>query len=121
VATATPYIKAGSVRAMGVTSRERFPMLPDVPALAEQGLADFDMVNWTALYAPKGTPAPALAELRRWLVAAVSDPEFKSALQRIGSSPVTPDRAAPGALESFLKGEIGRWSDVLKNVKVPAH
>jgi tripartite-type tricarboxylate transporter receptor subunit TctC len=119
VATATPYIKAGSVKAFGVTSPERFSALPQVPTLAEQGVAGFNMVNWTALYAPKGTPAPALAKLRGALLAVNSDPTFKSDLERIGSTPFAPDRANPDALAAYLKSEIQRWSALLKGIAVP--
>jgi tripartite-type tricarboxylate transporter receptor subunit TctC len=119
VATATPYIKAGSVKAFGVTSTDRFSQLPEVPTLAEQGLTGFNMVNWTALYAPKGTPAPILAALQSALFAVVSDPTFKSDLERIGSSPVAPDRANADALANYLKSEMQRWSAILKDVTVP--
>lgn len=119
VATATPYIKSKAVKAFGVTSPERFSQLRQVPTLAEQGLTGFDMVNWTALYAPKHTPAPVLAKLQSWLLEAVSDPGFRSSLEHIGSSAVTPERATPVALENYLKGETQRWSGVLKDVKVP--
>jgi hypothetical protein len=64
-------------------------------------------------------PAPILADLRGWLLEAVSDLEFKSDLERVGSPPVTPDRANPAALERYLPGEIKRWSEILKYVKVP--
>ena len=120
VATATSYINAGTLQAFGVSSKDRFSGLPQVPSLAEQGLAGFDMVNWTALYAPKHTPAPVLATLRGLLRDAVSNPDFKTSLERIGSSPVTPDRATPEALASYLAAEMTRWAAVLKNVKVPA-
>lgn len=119
VATATPLIKAGSVKAFGVTSEERFPPLPQVPTLAEQGLKGFNMVNWTALYAPKGTPAPVLTTLREALHAVASDPSFASDLERIGSRPFAADQAGPAAQAQYLRSEMQRWSGILKGVGLP--
>lgn len=119
VATATPYIQAGKVKAFGVTSPERFPGLPQIPALSEEGLTGFNMVNWTALYAPKSTPAAVLATLRDALSKVVADPGFKSDLERIGSTPFPPGRADSTALAGYLKSEMQRWSDLLKGVALP--
>jgi tripartite-type tricarboxylate transporter receptor subunit TctC len=118
VATAPPYIAAGKVRAFGVTSKERWPLLPDVPSLQEEGLAGFDATNWTGLYAPKNTPAPVLERLSQMLKETVADPAFKESLARVGSLPVTPDRATPQALQSYLKQEIARWSGVIKTSQI---
>ena len=114
VATAPPYIAAGKVRAFGVTSKDRWPLLPDVPSLQEEGLAGFDATNWTGLYAPKNTPPPVLERLNQMLRETVADPAFKGNLARVGSLPVTPDRATPQALQSYLKQEIARWGAVIK-------
>jgi tripartite-type tricarboxylate transporter receptor subunit TctC len=120
VATATPYIKAGSVKAFGVTSTERFSQLPDVPTLAEQGMTGFDMVNWTALYAPKGTPPAILTELRNKLHDVVTDPNFKADLNNVGSAPVSAERANADAHARYLTAEMQRWAVVLKGVTVPS-
>jgi tripartite-type tricarboxylate transporter receptor subunit TctC len=120
VATATPYIKAGSVKAFGVTSTERFSQLPDVPTLAEQGMTGFDMVNWTALYAPKGTPPAILTELRNKLHDVVTDPNFLADLKNVGSAPVSADRANADAHARYLTAEMQRWAVVLKGVTVPS-
>lgn len=119
VATATPYIDAGKVKAFGVTSPQRFAGLPQVPALSEEGLPGFNMVNWTGLYAPKGTPAEVLAKLRTSLAEVISDPSFKSDLERIGSTPFAPDHAGAEALAAYLKSEMQRWSGLLKEVALP--
>ncbi len=67
VATATPYIESGKVKAYGVTSTTRSPSIPSVPTLDEAGIPGFDMITWTALYAPKGTPKPVLEKLNEML------------------------------------------------------
>jgi tripartite-type tricarboxylate transporter receptor subunit TctC len=118
VATAPPYIAAGKVRAFGVTSKDRWPLLPQVPSLQEEGLAGFDATNWTGLYAPKGTPGPVLDKLSEMLRDTVADPAFRESLGRVGSLPVTPDKATPQALQSYLKQEIMRWDRVIKTAHI---
>jgi tripartite-type tricarboxylate transporter receptor subunit TctC len=113
VATAGPFIAAGKVRPFGVTSKERWPLMPDVPSLQEEGLAGFDATNWTGLYAPKGLPQPVLARLEQMLHDTVADPAFKEQLARVGSLPVSLDQATSGALHAYLKQEIARWHEVI--------
>ena len=63
-AAVMPHVKAGKLRALGVSSAKRSAAAPDVPTIAEQGYGDFDLVAWFMLYAPAATPAPVLAKLR---------------------------------------------------------
>ena len=95
VATATPYIQAGSVQAHGVTTLTRASSLPNVPTLDEQGLKGFDMTTWTSLYAPKGTLRPIVDHLSKSLQEAVQDPHFNASLQKVGSSAQPKERATP--------------------------
>lgn len=120
VATATPHIQAGTLKAFGVTSRTRSEVLPDVPTLDEQGLAGFDMVTWTALYAPKATPPEIVGRVVSMLQSAVTDPTFKASLTRIGSAAMPRERATPEALSSYLRQEMQRWSTILKEAKLSA-
>jgi len=117
VATATPFIQSGAVEAHGVTTLNRVPTLPQVPTLDEQGLKGFDMMTWTALYAPKGTPKPIVDHLVRSLQVAVEDPEFKAGLQRIGSTPMPKERATPEAHAAFLRQEMTRWQPILEKAE----
>jgi len=73
------------------------------------------MVNWTGLYAPKGTPTPTLAAIRSALSGVLADPTFKSDLERVGSSPFPPQAGDEKALASYLDREMKRWS-FLRNV-----
>ena len=77
MSTSLPQIKAGKLRPLGVTSRARSPLLPDVPTIAEQGLAGYEDVTWNGLMAPAGTPRDVLERLRGALAAAVSAPELR--------------------------------------------
>jgi tripartite-type tricarboxylate transporter receptor subunit TctC len=77
MSTSLAHIHAGKLRALGVTSRERSPLLPDVPTIAEQGLAGFEDVTWTALMAPAGTPAEIVERLRAAVATAVAQPDLR--------------------------------------------
>jgi len=116
----TQQIKAGTVKAYGVTSKTRVASLPDVPTLDEQGLKGFEVVVWHGLYAPKGTPKPVLDKLNAALQAAVKDPTFKTRLAELGAEPVPVAKATPDSLRSFLKSEIDKWGPIIKKAGVYA-
>ena len=77
MSTSLAHIHAGKLRPLGVTSRERSPLLPDVPTIAEQGVAGFEDVTWTALMAPTGTPPEIVERLRVAVATAVAQPELR--------------------------------------------
>lgn len=116
----TQQIKAGTVKVYGVTSRTRVPSLPDVPTLNEAGLKGFEVVVWHGLYAPKGTPKPAIDKLVAALQAAVQDATFKARLADLGAEPVPVSKANPEALRTFLKTEIDKWDPIIKKAGVYA-
>jgi tripartite-type tricarboxylate transporter receptor subunit TctC len=83
-----PLIREGKLRAIGVTGRRRLASLPDVPALSEYPrLADYELENWYALFAPAGTPAPVLERLHAAAVTALRDPDVARRLAEQGSEP----------------------------------
>ena len=116
----TGQIQAGGVKVYGVTSAKRVPSLPQVPTLQEQGLKNFEVVVWHGLYAPKGTPKPALDKLNAALKVAIADPGFKEGLAKLGSVPVTADKATPEGLQKHLKAEIEKWSPIIKKAGIYA-
>ncbi len=77
MSTSLAHIHTGKLRALGVTSRSRSPLLPDVPTIAEQGLAGFEDVTWTALMAPAGTPPEIVERVRAAVATAVAQPELR--------------------------------------------
>jgi tripartite-type tricarboxylate transporter receptor subunit TctC len=116
----TPHIQAGAVKVYGVTSAKRVPTLPNVPTLQEEGLKNFEVVIWHGIYAPKGTPKPAVDKLNAALKTAIQDPAFKDAMAKLGATPVPLERATPEALRTHLKAEIDRWTPIIKKAGVYA-
>jgi tripartite-type tricarboxylate transporter receptor subunit TctC len=114
VPTAIPQITGQSVRAIATLSKKRSLGLPDVPTAHEQGLTDFDIPSWYALFLPRGTPDMIVRKLNAAAVAAVSTPAMQERLKAIGSDLVGPDRMTPEYLAKFVAEEIRKWSGPIK-------
>jgi len=113
-----PQIKAGKVKAYGVTTASRLSSMPELPTLAEQGLKGFDLVVWNGLFAPKGTPKPALDKLVSALQTAVQAPSFRTRLAELGAEPVPLAKANPGSLATLLKAEVEKWGPIIRKTGV---
>ena len=110
-AAVMPQVKAGKLRALGVSSARRTAAAPDVPTITEQGFGEFDLVAWFMLYAPAATPAPVLARLRDAVAQAVANPEVKAKLAAQG---LEVPLLKPDELASFNRTEIAKWSELVK-------
>ena len=116
----TSQIKSGKVKVYGVTSKTRVPSLKEIPTLEEQGLKNFEVGVWHGVYAPKGTPKPALDRLVTALQTALKDSNVKLRLADLGTEPVPQAKATPEALRAFLKSEIDKWGPIIKKAGVYA-
>ena len=110
-----PQIRAGKVRAIGLASHERNPAVPDVPTMAELGLADFEVGTWSALVGPKGMPADVVKKLNDAVNAVVNDPAIRKRLVEEGSEIrlMTPQETA-----SFMRAENARWVKVVHDAGI---
>ncbi|OWQ90539.1 LacI family transcriptional regulator [Roseateles aquatilis] len=112
-----PFVKAGKLRALAVSSARRLPVLPDVPTVAESGYKGFDTSDWKMIVAPAGTPAAVVQRLNAQVEKALSKAATIGQLQAEGSvpMPMTPQQAA-----AFLKSEQKRWGDLVRggNVRI---
>jgi tripartite-type tricarboxylate transporter receptor subunit TctC len=104
--TSAPHAREGRVRAIGVTSRQRVAMLPDVPTVEEQGFPGYEMLSWNAVYAPAGTPAPIVLRMNRLINETMAKPDIAARLTANGMvlRPGTPDDLA-----TFQVSEIEKW------------
>jgi 2-methylaconitate cis-trans-isomerase PrpF/tripartite-type tricarboxylate transporter receptor subunit TctC len=109
--TAHPFIRAGQLRALAVTGPKRLAGLPEVPTLAEIGVAGVDVAQWYGLFAPAGTPEGIIARLNRLLNEVLNDPEV---VQRFQSHGAQVEPGTPDALSTQVKAELARWSKVVK-------
>ncbi|MEK6592016.1 MAG: tripartite tricarboxylate transporter substrate binding protein [Pseudomonadota bacterium] len=106
-----PFVRAGTIRALGVTSIKRSPFFPDVPTLDEQGIKGFDATAWAGFVAPAGTPVSILERLNNEVVKALKTPEMQKHFQGLGMVPIGDTREQFGA---FLKVELARWEKAVK-------
>jgi tripartite-type tricarboxylate transporter receptor subunit TctC len=104
------FVKAGTLRPLGVTSSKRMEVLPDVPAIAET-LPDYDAVSWAGIGAPTGTPAEIIDKLNKETNAALADPVLKGKLAEFGAIVMT---GSPGDFQKFIATEIEKWGKVVK-------
>lgn len=93
---AMPQVEAGKLRALAVTSKKRWPTSPDVPAVSEFGMPDYEHMTWLGLFAPKGTPAPVVARLNAEVQAVLAQPALKDRIAKLGGSVVPEDAVAFG-------------------------
>jgi tripartite-type tricarboxylate transporter receptor subunit TctC len=111
VLVSLPHIQAGAHRALAVTSRERHPLLPEVPTVHEAGLPGFEAASWQGLFAPAGTPPAILARLHAEVAAALSAPDVRETFARQGFlvGATTPEEFA-----AFIREEVAKWREVVR-------
>ncbi len=115
--SATPHVKAGRVRGLAVTGPQRSPIFPDIPTVAEAGVAGFVMTVWHGMVAPAKTPRAAIKVLNAMVNKAVTSPEGSRRILALGSEP------HPGTPEAFwelVRNDRARWGEVIKkaNAKI---
>ena len=112
------FIQSEKLRGIGISTKTRSPVLPDLVPVAEQGFPDFDVKAWFGLAAPKGTPPETVAYLNRQINAALAKPDVRDRLSKIGmdpSAPLTPDQT-----RDFVRREIDQWATVVKAANIRA-
>jgi tripartite-type tricarboxylate transporter receptor subunit TctC len=112
--TAMPQIVAKAVKGIAILTRYRSPFLPDLASAHEQGLTNFDIPSWYAIFLPKGTPAPIVKKLHDATAAAIDSPAIRQRLKEIGSAAVPPERRSSEYLGRFVAGEIAKWAGPIK-------
>jgi tripartite-type tricarboxylate transporter receptor subunit TctC len=112
--TAMPQIAGKTVKALAILSKNRSASMPDLPSAHEQGLTDFDVPSWYALFLPKGTPEAIVRRLHDAAVAALDSPAMQKRLTAVGSDLVPPERRSSAYLGQFVAREIEKWSVAIK-------
>ncbi len=116
ITPALPHLATGRLRALGVSSAKRSSALPDVPAIAEQGLTGFDEKPWSAFVAPAGVPPAVLEKLRAAFRTTLEDPEVSSNLRKVGLEEVggwTPEKMA-----DQMQADLLKWGEVIRAANI---
>jgi tripartite-type tricarboxylate transporter receptor subunit TctC len=111
ITNALSAAKSGKLRAIAVTSAERWPLSPELPSMMEAGVPGFQVDSWTGLLAPAGTPAPIVQRLNAELVKAARDPAYKKAMFDIGVEAIS---STPEEFRAFMQREIAKWAKVIE-------
>lgn len=109
--TVVPYIKAGKMRALAVTSAKRMPQFPEVPTMLEAGIKDFEVTSWQAVAAPRGTPRDIVMKLHADIARGFRAPDLS---QRFADQGFENVLGTPEQTTVFFKAEIERWAKVVK-------
>ncbi|MFW7340225.1 tripartite tricarboxylate transporter substrate binding protein BugD [Pollutimonas sp. H1-120] len=109
----TQHIKAGTVKAYAVTSKQRVPTLPDLPTMQESGFKDFEVGIWHGMWVPKGTPKPVVDKLVSALQAGLANPDFQKRMAGLGATVLTAE-ANPESLTKKVDQQVPQWAALFK-------
>lgn len=115
--TARPYIDAGSVKAIAISSAQRNPLLPKVPTINESGVVQFEMETWFGLFAPSRTPAPIVNRLRTEIAAIMKLPETRTTFERSGGRLLS---MSTEETDAFVRAEVAKWTALIRQAGISA-
>jgi len=111
VPTMAPLIKAGMVRALGTSGKARSPILPEVPTIAEAGVAGFQASLWVGFMVPAATPQPVVDKLNTEIAKILSRPDIKASWEKQGATPVV---MPPAEFKKFMDAEVVKWAGIIQ-------
>jgi tripartite-type tricarboxylate transporter receptor subunit TctC len=112
IVVAAPHIRAGTLRALAVTSAKRVKGFENIPTIAESGVPGFDVSSWQAVHAPAGTPPEIVARIASEIAKAMEQPDVRARLDALG---LEPSGMPPDQFAAFNKSEIDKWAQVVKS------
>jgi len=117
IVAVVPLVKAGRLRALGVTTLKRSSALPNVPTISEAGVKGYEAASWSAMLAPAGTPRRIIDMVHAAIVDALRSAQVKSLLTRLGGQPIG---STPEQFAKTLRAEIKKWQEVAKRAGIKA-
>jgi tripartite-type tricarboxylate transporter receptor subunit TctC len=115
VPTIMDQVKSGQVRALAVTGPQRNPNLPEIPTVAEAGLAELEFGSWNGLHVPVGTPKPVIAKINAAAARARDLPDIRARMTDLGFAP---EGGTPEAFGEFVQRDLARWKTIVKETGV---
>ena len=115
ISASAPMIRNQRLRALGIGSLKRSPLMPDLPTIAEAALPGFELVSWYGIFAPAGTPADIVRRLNSEIVKAVASPELREQYAALGATQVS---NTPEEFAAMLKRDIAKWGKVARDTKI---
>jgi tripartite-type tricarboxylate transporter receptor subunit TctC len=115
IITTLPLVKAGKLRALGVSTKQRSKVAPDIPTLAEQGVTGLDATSWFGFFVPAGTPKEIVTRLSKETAEALKDPGVREKLMAVGAEPVG---STPEEFNRFYRAEVEKWRKVVREANV---
>jgi tripartite-type tricarboxylate transporter receptor subunit TctC len=112
IASSAQYVKSGALRALAIGSRQRSPLLPDVPTAKEAGLPDLQVYTWSVVFAPAGTPPAIVNRLNAAINKVAANPETAAKLIALGFEPIA--NSTPESAARFVADETAKWGEVVK-------
>ena len=112
ITVAAPYVRAGKLKALGVTGPTRATAFPEVPTIAEAGLSGYEVVSWYGLLAPAGTPPEVIAALNQETRRIAATPEWRAKLERLGAEPAS---NTPEQFQELIARDVDKWAKVIKD------
>jgi tripartite-type tricarboxylate transporter receptor subunit TctC len=109
------HVKAGSLRGLAVTTKDRVAVVADIPTIAESGVPGFDVFSWFGFFVPAKTPPDIIARINADTNAALAHASVKPRFEELGA---TPKGSTPAELAAFLKSEIDKWGPVIQEAKI---
>lgn len=113
--SAMPFVKAGRLRILAVTSAKRSSLLPEVPTVAESGLPSYEVTTWYGLFAPGKTPAPVVQKVNADVAQVLRDPGIRKRLGELDAAPVA---SSPEEFSGFVREEIAKWGGVVRKAGI---
>lgn len=110
------HIQAGSLRALAVTTKDRWPTFKNVPSISESGVPDYEVSAWFGILAPAGTPADVVQKLNQSIASALTDEDVTTQLEGMGARRV---KNTPQEFADRIKSEVAKWTEVVKTNKLP--
>jgi len=115
LASAQGQVKAGALRPLAVTSRQRSALMPDLPTMIESGVPDYDLSGWISLFAPAGTPKPVVDKLNAEVTRVLQQPDVRARFLELGAEPA-PLRT--GEFATWVQQEVTKWTKLVKEAGI---